>query len=104
MKQKIIAYFIILVFVAYLYYFYSYYLPSVNARKESVFINKKVSTIVTAYFQIKSKHPTDDYNKWIKNFLSIKDPMVIITTASLQGFMIKNRPPNLKKQKLSLET
>ena len=96
MKQKFIAYFIILAFVAYIYYLYILYLPSLNAKQETVFINKKTSTIVTAYFQIKSKHPTDDYFRWIKNFLSIQDPMVIITTSSLKDFMLENRPPNLK--------
>ena len=97
MNRKFIAYFIILAFLAYFYYSFYVHLPSLKPKKEkAVFVDKKTSTIVTAYFRIKSKHPTDDYNKWIKNFLSIKDPMVIITTASLQDFMIKNRPPNLK--------
>ena len=40
-------------------------------------------TIVTAYFQVKSKHPSDAYQKWMVNMLSLKDPMVIFLSPAL---------------------
>ena len=57
---------------------------------------RNTNTIVTAYFEIKSKYPSKHYFKWIKNFLTIRDPLVIITSESLKEFMIKNRPKELK--------
>lgn len=39
------------------------------------------STIVTAYFDIPSKHSSDEYAAWIANMLSLQDAMVIYTTA-----------------------
>lgn len=64
---------------------------------ETQFIRRnKGTTIVTAYFEISSKYPSHKYFKWIKNFLLIKDPIVIITSASLKEFMLKNRPKNYK--------
>mmetsp|Transcript_23561 Transcript_23561/g.38386 ORF Transcript_23561/g.38386 Transcript_23561/m.38386 type:complete len:665 (-) Transcript_23561:97-2091(-) len=41
------------------------------------------ATIVTAYFNIDSKHPHDDYIRWMKNMLSLKDPMVIFTSPDM---------------------
>ena len=37
------------------------------------------STIVTAYFRIRSKHKGSEYDQWMSNFLSIQDNMVIFT-------------------------
>jgi hypothetical protein len=37
------------------------------------------STIVTAYYQIPSKHSPDRYVNWMENMLSLQDPMVIFT-------------------------
>ena len=34
-------------------------------------------TIVTAYFRIKAKHSTNDYNTWMPNMLSLQDPMAL---------------------------
>jgi len=36
-------------------------------------------TIVTAYFELPSKHSTEEYLRWMRNMLSLKDPMVIFT-------------------------
>lgn len=40
---------------------------------------KSQSTIVTAYYQVPSKHTPDRYITWMKNMLSLQDPMVIFT-------------------------
>lgn len=40
-------------------------------------------TVVTAYFQIRSKHSSDKYNTWITNMLSLQDPMVIFLSPAL---------------------
>jgi len=40
-------------------------------------------TIVTAYFAVKSKYPAENYMKWMKNILSVQDPMVIFLSPSL---------------------
>jgi hypothetical protein len=36
-------------------------------------------TLVTAYFRIKSKHSDSEYDTWMRNTLSVHDPMVIFT-------------------------
>jgi hypothetical protein len=42
-----------------------------------------LNTIVTAYFEIPSKHSSKEYDAWMANMLSLQDPMVIYTTADL---------------------
>lgn len=37
-------------------------------------------TIVTAYFKMRSKHTYQEYDTWIKNFMSLNDNMIIYTT------------------------
>lgn len=39
------------------------------------------NTIVSAYFRIRSKHSSTNYDKWMKNFLSIQDSMVIFLSS-----------------------
>lgn len=39
------------------------------------------NTIVSAYFRIRSKHSSDKYDKWMRNFLSIQDSMVIFLSS-----------------------
>jgi hypothetical protein len=41
------------------------------------------STIVTAYFEIPSKHSSGEYKRWITNMLSLQDAMVIYTTPDM---------------------
>jgi hypothetical protein len=41
------------------------------------------NTIVTAYFKIPSKHSYDEYQGWATNMLSMRDAMVIYTSADL---------------------
>jgi hypothetical protein len=39
-------------------------------------------TVVTAYFDVPSKHSSDRYKVWMKNMLSLQDPMVIFLSTS----------------------
>ena len=39
-------------------------------------------TIVTAYFEISSKHTHKEYEGWMQNIMSLQDPMVIFITPS----------------------
>ena len=41
------------------------------------------STIVTAYFEIPSKHSSKEYDTWMANMLSLQDAMVIYTTSDM---------------------
>lgn len=38
------------------------------------------ATLVTAYFEVPSKHSSGEYMSWMENIASVKDPMVIFTT------------------------
>jgi Bacterial protein of unknown function (HtrL_YibB) len=40
-------------------------------------------TIVTGYFQLRSKYTADTYIKWMANMLSIQDCVVVITSANM---------------------
>ena len=44
---------------------------------------KSPSTIVAAFFPLKSKHSLERYSQWFTNFLSLQDPMVIFTTPDM---------------------
>ena len=57
---------------------------------ESAF-ERQISTIVTAYFQIESKHTREEYRKWIGNFLSLQDAMVIFTDSESAAWIRQNR-------------
>mmetsp|Transcript_11089 Transcript_11089/g.17005 ORF Transcript_11089/g.17005 Transcript_11089/m.17005 type:complete len:364 (-) Transcript_11089:148-1239(-) len=41
---------------------------------------KSPSTVVTAYFQIRSKYQKETYLDWMSTMLSVQDPMIIFTT------------------------
>jgi hypothetical protein len=47
--------------------------------------------IVSGYFPMPSKHPQRRYQKWISNFLSLQDAMVIFTEASMVSFLVERR-------------
>ena len=55
------------------------------------------NTIVTAYFPIPSKHQKENYQKWMQNFLSLHDAMVIFTDASSASFIKNLRAHATKK-------
>ena len=38
------------------------------------------ATLVTAFFPIPSKHSLTTYEQWLKNLISLKDPLVLFTT------------------------
>jgi len=42
--------------------------------------NTPRATLVTAYFELDSKHSSGEYEVWMNNMLSLEDPMVIFTT------------------------
>jgi hypothetical protein len=41
------------------------------------------TTVVTGYFQLRSKYSNEKYDKWMKNMLSMQDSMVIFTSPDL---------------------
>jgi hypothetical protein len=45
------------------------------------------TTIITAYYQLESKYPTENYQRWMRNFLSMQDAMVIFCDESYVGHM-----------------
>ena len=57
---------------------------------------KGLATIVTAYYDIPSKHPTSRYEKWIPNLLQASDPMVIFIDPTSD---YKNWWPTIEKQR-----
>lgn len=48
-------------------------------------------TLVTAYFRAKSKYPSSQYDEWMQNMMSLKDPLVIFTQPDLVEMMSKLR-------------
>ena len=55
------------------------------------------STVVTAYFQLKSKFPSEQYHRWMKNMLSMQDSMVIFTSPDLVETMQHHRAHALNR-------
>ena len=54
-------------------------------------LENKTQTIVTAYFNIPSKHASQQYDEWMQSMLSLQDPMVIFTSPEYVPKMIKMR-------------
>ena len=44
-------------------------------------------TLVTAYFRAKSKYPSTQYDAWMQNMMSLKDPLIIFTQPDLVEMM-----------------
>jgi hypothetical protein len=59
-----------------------------------------VPTIVTAYFNIESKHPHSSYLQWMENMLSLQDPMIIYTTSEMVSTFKKLRRHALGRTKI----
>jgi len=55
----------------------------VKMMKKKNMWNLPGTTIVTAYYPIQSKHSKQEYRVWMRNMLSLRDPMVIYTTANV---------------------
>jgi hypothetical protein len=56
---------------------------TLNSQSNSSIMARSQSTVVTAYYRVPSKHSPDRYNQWMKNILSLQDPMVIFTEPDL---------------------
>lgn len=54
--------------------------------------NKCYATLVTAYYKIPSKHSSISYFKWMRNFLSLKDCIVVYTSEDLVQQIRELRP------------
>jgi Bacterial protein of unknown function (HtrL_YibB) len=50
-----------------------------QAIKLSDTLIKSPNTVVTGYFRVRSKYPSQQYDKWMMNMLSVQDAMVIFT-------------------------
>ena len=55
--------------------------PGIYFRQHSKQTPGRMATVVTAYFEIASKHTSAEYDTWMRNMLSLQDPMVIFTEA-----------------------
>jgi galactoside 2-L-fucosyltransferase 1/2 len=55
------------------------------------------ATIVTAYFEFASKHSSEEYSSWMKNMLSLQDPMVIFTSADKEDEIYRMRAHALNR-------
>jgi len=53
------------------------------------------STLVSAYYNISSKHSPAEYMQWMENFLSLQDCMVIFTSEDVLQTIQNLRPPSL---------
>ena len=56
---------------------------------------KGMATVVTAYYDLKSKHPRHQYEEWIQNMIKASDSMIIFIDPTSDYFywwsMIKKR-------------
>ncbi len=53
------------------------------------------NVVVTAYYEIPSKHPPSQYHDWMRNFLTVyKDPLVIFTSPDLVELLANLRRRN----------
>lgn len=57
-------------------------------------------TVVTAYFRIPSKHSDDEYDKWMQNFLSMVDAMVIFTSSDLVHLITTHRSAKMRRTQI----
>lgn len=63
---------------------------------ESLPHNASKNIIVTAYYEIPSKHPPKNYHEWMGNFLSVyRDPIVIFTSPNLVELISNLRRHNV---------
>ena len=63
--------------------------PSPDASGDKRVTTK--STIVTAYFDMRSKHSSREYSAWMANMLSLQDAMVIYTTYDMIPKIMRHR-------------
>jgi len=60
--------------------------PAVLLQQQEKLITSPI-TIVTAYFQIRSKYAKETYMEWMSTMLSLQDSMIIFTTPDWVGRM-----------------
>ena len=60
--------------------------PAVLLQQQEKLITSP-TTIVTAYFQIRSKYAKETYMEWMSTMLSLQDSMIIFTTPDWVGRM-----------------
>eukprot|EP00092_Neocalanus_flemingeri_P004966 GFUD01005341.1.p1 GENE.GFUD01005341.1~~GFUD01005341.1.p1 ORF type:complete len:320 (-),score=104.59 GFUD01005341.1:96-1055(-) len=68
----------------------NYLLPEFRQTPPS---DKCNTTIISAYYKIKSKHSYEEYLSWMINFLSMRDCMVIFVQPDLERVIHTLRPP-----------
>ena len=68
----------------------NYLLPQYRQPPASYNCN---TTIISAYYKIKSKHSYEEYLSWMINFLSLRDCMVIFVQPDLEETIRSLRPP-----------
>ncbi len=59
-------------------------------------LTKSLTTIVSCYYKIKSKHTHDNYNIWMRNMLeNVETPMIIFTDEENEGLIreYRNKKP-----------
>ena len=62
---------------------------------------KNNTTLVTGYFQIKSKHPHDEYVNWMRNLLeNVETDMVIFTDIESYNLICEIRKPYIEFTKI----
>ena len=75
----------------------------------SIFINhnekyfEDVLTLVSAYYQIKSRHSNIEYLSWIKNILLLNKPLVFFTNKKFMPIVKKLRPIKLHYKTIFVE-
>jgi hypothetical protein len=60
----------------------TYATPNLQLLKQDELITSR-STVVTAYFTLRSKFAKEEYMKWMNNMLSLQDAMIIFTSPEL---------------------
>ena len=60
-------------------------------------------TLVSAYYQMKSKHPSSEYLSWIRNILLLNKSLVFFTNKKLMPILKKFRPIKLYYKTIFVE-
>lgn len=58
-----------------------------SALRNPSYVKKPNATIVTAFYEMPSKHSLHTYRCWIPNMLSLEGPMIVFTTPSFAPFV-----------------
>ena len=102
LSPQLVVFLFLLIFLAPFYYFYSTPEP-IHIEQGHRLDNSKTNlsyptcniTIVTAYYKIRSKHSHTEYTRWMTNFLSMPDCLVIFVDPGLEPLIKRLRPASL---------